>query len=175
MAKRYLSSPKIWLMTDERMGDRLMPSICALPRGSGVIFRHYGLGAKARRQLFEQVRKVTRARRHVLLLSGPVCLALGWRADGAHGHFRGAISSPVHSIPERIAAERRGARLIFVSPIFSTASHPGKGGIGPRGFGVIRRGGTAPAIALGGMTPRRFRQLARIGAHGWAAIDALTI
>ena len=46
MRPRY---PSRWLMTDERMGDRLTPTLLALPPGSGVVFRHYSLAERERR------------------------------------------------------------------------------------------------------------------------------
>ena len=37
---------------------------------------------------------------------------------------------------------------------------------------MIVRTARVPAIALGGMDARRFRQVQRLGFYGWAAIDA---
>src|SRR5690348_8595128 len=52
--------PRLWLMTDERQGDALWEALERLPRGAGIVFRHYGLSAGERRRLFEQVRKAAR-------------------------------------------------------------------------------------------------------------------
>ena len=166
MPKRHSRPlPRLWLMTDERMGDALLPSIRRLPKGAGVIFRHYTLPPAERAALFDQVERVARARRLMLVLPGKF---------GGHGRYRGALTAPVHSIPERIAAERNGARLIFVSPVFPTTSHPGSRALGRVGFGRIIRGSAVPVIALGGMTPRRARSLGAFGIYGWAAITSLT-
>ena len=43
--------PREWLMTDERIGDRLWEAIAALPSGAGVVFRHYSLADRERREL----------------------------------------------------------------------------------------------------------------------------
>jgi thiamine-phosphate pyrophosphorylase len=155
--------PRLWLMTDERMGDALLPSIAALPRGAGVIFRHYGLAKEERSALFNAVERIARKRRLVLLIGG-----------SEHGRHRSAITAPVHSVPERIAAERAGAQLLFVSPVFSTQSHPGARALGRVGFGRICRGARRPVIALGGMTRDRAKGLRQFGIYGWAAIDALS-
>ncbi|MEH3159852.1 MAG: hypothetical protein PGN08_13520 [Sphingomonas taxi] len=32
-----------WLMTDTRIGAALIPTLCRLPPGAGVVFRHYDL------------------------------------------------------------------------------------------------------------------------------------
>lgn len=164
MRKRHTRPlPRLWLMTDERMGDALFPALRRLPRGSGIIFRHYGLPPAERRALFARVERIARARRLMLVIGGI-----------EHGRHRGAITAPVHSVRERIEAERVGVELLFVSPVFPTASHPGARALGRIGFGQVIRGARAPVIALGGMTRAKARSLRPFGIHGWAAIDGLT-
>jgi thiamine-phosphate pyrophosphorylase len=167
--------PRLWLMTDERMGEALWEALARLPRGSGVIFRHYA--APGRRELFQRVREVTRKRRLVLVLAGPPRQAVAWRADGAHGRSRHVHASrplvrtaPAHG--QRDMATVR-AHAILLSPVFATRSHPAAKGIGKVRFGLIARGSEAAVIALGGMDARRFRTMAQLGAYGWAGIDAL--
>lgn len=179
MRKRHSPPlPTLWLMTDERMGDALLPSVAALPKGSGIIFRHYSLPAKARRALFVQVQRIAKRQRHILILAGDSKTARAWKADGAHGMSRAGSamlqSRAVHSIRERIAAERAGADLMLVSPLFATTSHRGAKGIGRIGFGFMTRNAKIRVIALGGMTARRARSLKSFGIYGWAGIDALT-
>ncbi|MFO1238723.1 MAG: thiamine phosphate synthase [Sphingomonadaceae bacterium] len=170
MSKRHLchqnpALPRLWLMTDERMGEALWPALMALPKGAGVIFRHYSLARAERLDLFRKIRVIARARRLTLLAGGP---------GGAHGRHFGAVTAPVHSLRERIAAERNGAKLIFVSPVFPTASHPGARALGRNRFGLLIRGSRVPVIALGGMTRKRARSLSDFRIHGWAAISSLT-
>ena len=157
--------PRIWLMTDERMGDRLFPSIQRLPRGSGIIFRHYSLRPAARLALFRRIQRLARARRLTLISGG---------RSGEHGGHPAALTAPVHSLRERIAAERNGTRLIFVSPVFPTASHPGARALGRVRFGLLVRGSRVPVIALGDMTQKRARSLSAFKIYGWAAISHLT-
>ncbi|HMI21164.1 MAG TPA: thiamine phosphate synthase [Sphingomonas sp.] len=167
--------PRLWLMTDERMGDALWDALVRLPRGSGVIFRHY---ARAdRRALFEQVRTIARKHGLVLLLAGSPREAAAWRAHGAHGrspHLRTARpllrTAPAHDARE-LAKVR--AHAVLLSPVFATRSHPGVRTLGPIRFAILARMSEAPVIALGGMDAGRFRHLARLGAYGWAGIDAL--
>ncbi len=163
--------PKLWLMTDARFGDALLPSIAALPTGAGIIFRHYDRSLTERQALFDAVRVIARRRRLLLVCAGP-------RLKGArlfHGRRTGDFTAPAHSIAERIAAERRGAALVFYSPIFATRSHPGASQLGRVRFGLAVRSAKAPIIALGGMTPKRARSLEGLGAYGWAGIDGLMI
>jgi thiamine-phosphate pyrophosphorylase len=153
-------------MTDERQGEDLWKALERLPRGSGVVFRHYGLAPGARRKLFERVQKFAKRRRLLLLARGK-----GIRGDGAHGgRGRGLRSASAHDLAELKAAERSGASLVFLSPAFATRSHPQARALGPVRFGLIARQARIPVIALGGMDPRRARRLPHI--YGWAAIDA---
>jgi thiamine-phosphate pyrophosphorylase len=161
MKRRHL--PRLWLMTDERMGDGLFPALECLPRGSGVIFRHYSLAKRERATLLRKARKIAKARQLVLLIGG----------KDHHPRF-GAVTAPVHSIPERIAAERAGAKILFVSPVFPTRSHPGARALGRVKFGILIHNAKAPVVALGGMDAAKARSLAPFKIHGWAAIDALT-
>jgi thiamine-phosphate pyrophosphorylase len=164
-------------MTDERMGDALLPSIAALPKASGVIFRHYSLTDSQRRALFDQVRKIARARRLLLILAGSPRLARAWKADGTHGRGRGwgVQSAPVHTPQEMRTAERNGADILFISPVFPTQSHIGKAGLGRVRLGLLMAGTKKPVIALGGMNPKRAQSLLALNIHGWAGIDALRV
>ena len=168
--------PRLWLMTDERMGEALWDALARLPCGSGVIFRHYA--AADRRALFERVRTIARRRRLVLVLAGTPRQAVAWRADGAHGRspYRRAArpllrTAPVHDGRELATAR---AHAVLLSPIFATRSHAQARALGPLRFAMLARRAALPVIALGGMGARRFRRLAPLGAYGWAAIDALT-
>lgn len=160
-------------MTDERLGDRLPAIVAAMPRGSGIVFRHYATPPVERRALFVHVLRIARARRIVVLVAGPPMRG----GDGVHGRSvrglsRGMATRPVHSVRERIAAERAGVAAVFVSPVFATRSHPGARGLGRVRFGLLVRGVRVPVIALGGMDARRARGLRAFGIAGWAAIDA---
>ncbi|MBV9884436.1 MAG: thiamine phosphate synthase, partial [Sphingomonadaceae bacterium] len=65
-----------------------------------------------------------------------------------------------------------GADLLFLSPVYPTASHAGAQPLGLARFAWLARRTSLPVIALGGMNPARGRRLASFGAYGWAAIDA---
>lgn len=164
--------PRIWLITDERMGEGLWNALAQLPQGGGVIFRHYATPPVERRALFVRVRRIARRRGLTLITAGEPQAG----ADGVHGRHarrgKGLLTRPVHSRREAIAAVRAGADLIFVSPVFPTRSHPGARNLGPVRLGLMLRGINVPAIALGGMDAGRLRRLAPLELHGWAAIDA---
>jgi thiamine-phosphate pyrophosphorylase len=165
--------PRCWLLTDPRQGEALWPALEAMPRGAGVIFRHYDVAH--RRALFRRVQAIARRRRLVLLLGGPPSLAAAWRADGSYGADRRRPSprSPVkaisvHDRAELVAAARSGATMVLLSPVFPTRSHPGARHLGRVRFGALARESALPVIALGGMDRRRARELP---AYGWAGID----
>ena len=170
--------PRLWLMTDERQGEGLWRALERLPRGSGIVFRHYSLDPRERKELFLKVKRAARRRRLVVVLGGPPRLARSWRADGSHGlyahtPFEDVLrSAPAHDLKEIRAAERFQADLLFVSPVFPTRSHPEARPLGPVRFALLARAARVPVIALGGMDERRARRLA--GAYGWAGIDAWT-
>ena len=159
--------PRLWLMTDERLGDGLFPAIDRLPAGAGIVFRHYSLAKAERRVLFDRVRQAAPG---PVLLAGPADLALAWGADGSHGRHQGATSAPAHDLAEIRAAEAAGAALLFLSPVFATRSHPDALVLGPDGFAALAGQTDLPVIALGGMNAPRAQILS--GAYGWAGIDA---
>ena len=171
--------PHLWLMTDERIGDALLCTVAQMPRGSGVIFRHYATPAKERRRLDERVRAIARRRRLVLVLAGSPREATGWRADGAHGRSRhiGTARPLIRTYPAHDPVDVRlgsSADLVLLSPVFATRSHPGAAALGPIRFGLMAQRARTLIIALGGMDARGLARLRALGAYGWAGIDALT-
>jgi thiamine-phosphate pyrophosphorylase len=159
--------PRVWLMTDERQGEGLWRALEVAPAGAGVVFRHYSLPPRQRAALFEQVRRQARSRGLVLVSAGRRLPG----ADGVHnGRGTGLRTASAHNLREIRRAERRGAELIFLSPVHATRSHPGALPLGPRRFTALARQTPLPVIALGGVSEERFRSLR--GAYGWAGIDA---
>lgn len=167
--------PKIWLMTDPRMPD-VLASIARLPRGSGIIFRHYQWETRPRRALFKQVKRAARRGQHILILADTPVRAKQWGADGAHHRSmlvsQGLRTVAVHSAKEAALAKKIGADLIFVSPVFPTRSHPNGKTLGRIGLAKLAGRQRTKTIALGGVTAQRAKSLRAVKIHGWAAIDA---
>jgi thiamine-phosphate pyrophosphorylase len=162
--------PTRWLMTDERVGDALWEALERLPRGAGVVFRHHATPPAARRRLFARVRRVARRRGLVLVRAGGMPMR---GEQGVHGRRgRGLVTWPTHDRREAVAAVRGGARVVFVSPLFATRSHPGARVPGPLRAAGVARDLPVVAIALGGMDAYRFRRVRALGFAGYAAIDA---
>jgi thiamine-phosphate pyrophosphorylase len=171
MPPRQSPLPRIWLVSDRRNDARLATVLARLPRGSGLIFRHYHLDPAPRRARFAALSRIARARGHQVILAGPPRLARRWGADGSYGApVPGRTLATVHSLREIGRARRLGAAAVLLSPVFATRSHPGAAPLGPQRFRALARRAGLPVIALGGMDARRARAL---GAPRFAAIDGL--
>ncbi len=188
MPKRQSPLPHIWLISDARNDAALEQALLRLPRGSGLIFRHYHLastpsgtpgqargdGGGERRLRFNQLARIARRRQHLVALSGDVATARRWGADAAYGPARLLAQGPAlirlitaHNLRE--IGQARRADAILLSPVFPTRSHPGSKVLGPRRFRLLAARSPVPVIALGGMNPRCARHL---NATHWAAIDS---
>lgn len=176
MAANQPQWPREWLMTDERIGNRLWQAIDALPEGnSGIVFRHYSIAADDRAELARRVAAVCQERGLTLAIGRDVSLANSLMAHLIHNPDESLGTLPAsrsaHSFDEAQEAWRTGARLIFLSPIFATRSHPGQEPL-PRAEAIrVTTASPVPVIALGGMNRARFSEL-RQGFYGWAGIDA---
>ena len=167
--------PTIWLISDVRNDAGLEAALKRMPRGSGLIYRHYHLSPAARRARFERLARIARRCGHLVMLAGSAKEARAWRADGAYGAPHRLARGPrairlvtVHSLRELTRAHRADA--VLLSPVFQTRSHPGGAVLGAVRFLTLARRSRHPVIALGGMSQARARQL---GAPRWAAIDGL--
>ena len=169
--------PNVWLVSDARNDAALERVLARLPRGCGLIFRHYHLPPDQRRARFDALARIARRHGHCVVLSGPARAARAWGADGAYGAPSSLARGPamprlatVHSLRELGHARRARASAVLISPVFATRSHPGAPALGPLRFRLLAARGPAPAIALGGMTAPRARAY---GLRKWAAIQGL--
>ena len=177
MTARQRDWPRAWLMTDERMGEKLWTAIDRMPiKHSGIVFRHYSLTEEVRATLARRIADICHRRSIALAVAGNEDLAATVGADLVHNPAEPALRLPfsrsVHSIDEAEAARVDGAAMVFVSPIFRTSSHPGAKPLGRPLARQIALAADAPAIALGGMDALKFPRLQRDGFYGWAGIDA---
>ncbi len=173
--------PRIWLISDARNDAQLERSIARLPRGSGLVFRHYHLPPQERRARFDRLAKLIRRHGGVIVLAGDARMARRWRADGSYGApDSGAANGlirllTVHDMRELARAHASKANLAaaLISPVFATRTHPGGTTLGVARFASLVRLSRLPVVALGGMTRQRSLQIAAI-TTGWAAIDGLS-
>ncbi|HQT40455.1 MAG TPA: thiamine phosphate synthase [Acidocella sp.] len=180
--RRRRKLPILWLFTDAvRLPDPL-PSIKALPPGiSGVVLRHDSTPGRA--ALGQRIAKLCKARRIALVVAGDARLAAhlhaGVHLRGGHapGYPRpqaGLRTASAHNVTEIIRARRAKADIIFISPAFPTASHPGGRPWGPcRWRRLAACAKPAKAYALGGITGQTIKQLAGFSC-GAASIKAMS-
>ena len=161
--------PLLWLLSDARNDGGLEQALRALPPQSGFVYRHYHLDEDERRHRFDVLAAIAREAGHLVILSG-----MGdWGADGYYGAARGGEGvwlATAHDSDEIERAARLGADVLFLSPVFPTASHPGAATLGVDQFHLLAAQSPVPVIALGGMTYERAQQL---DWPRWGAIDGL--
>lgn len=169
--------PSLWLVTDQRTDAVLARAMALLPRGAGVVFRHYHLPPRERAARFRALVRVARGRGLVMAWAGSAAEARAVGAQACYGPARLLARGPalvrlvtVHSLREIGAAGRARADAVLLSPVFATRSHPGARGLGVVRFRMLEALSPVPVIALGGMDGRRARAL---GTNAWAAIDGL--
>ena len=177
MAANQPPWPREWLMTDERMGERLWEAIEAFPQGGGILFRHYRMADEARLELGLRVAGLARERNLLFAAAGSTSIAETLGAALVHNPDapgRLPFSVAVHDAEQASLARTTGAVLTFVAPVWPTRSHPGAPALGPERAAMLAGQTGSLAIALGGMDAERFARLnaAHPGAfHGYAGID----
>lgn len=131
--------PRIWILSDARNDAVLEAALKRLPRGSGLVLRHYHLPEAQRRARFAALLRIARARGHRVVLAGTMAQARAWGAHGAYGPARllapgggRAAAGDGPSLGEMTRAARADA--LVLSPVFPTRSHPGGKVLGPLRF-----------------------------------------
>jgi thiamine-phosphate pyrophosphorylase len=182
---RRRAAPLYAFMTDALRTPDPARDLRRLAPGTLVIFRHYD--APDRAALGRRLAALARRRGLVFVVAGDRRLAWRLRADGLHlpdgmvrrrGHFAPTtdpwpVSAAAHDGPGLRRALRAGADLILLSPVFPTASHPGRPALGPRRLAALCRRAAVPVLALGGVTQAVQRRVLAAGAAGIAGIGAL--
>lgn len=182
--------PPRWLLSDTlRLPDPL-PAASQLPRGSGVLFRHYEWSKSDREALALRLAALCRARGLRLLVAGDPGLALRCGADGLHlpqamlvyaagvarRHPRWLLTAAAHDAGAIAQAARGGVDAVLISPVFPTASHPGAAGLGVVRFAqlaAMARRKCLGVYALGGIAEQTARRLVHIPGNGTAAIAGM--
>jgi thiamine-phosphate pyrophosphorylase len=169
--KRKSGPPPLWLFTDPtRIPDLLSLARTLPPRLCGIIYRHDC--APNRLELGLTLARLCRARRIALAVAGDARLAARLNA-GLHlrgGHHPSPAKLPRHRLitasahnPAQVQKSRQsGAAIIFISPVFPTASHPGAPPLGLFTWRNLARR-TFPALpgALGGIMGATVRTLGK--------------
>jgi len=172
--------PRVWFMTDPKRTPHMERTIAALPRGWGVIYRHFG--APSRMETAKRIARLCRGRLVFLVAADPG-LALAVHADGVHwpeaklrrvrpGNPRWIETASAHSRAALARAARLGVDAVILSPVFESASPSAGKPLGPLAFRLLARSAAVPVYALGGISARTAPH-AMSGAAGFAAIDGI--
>ncbi len=187
-----LPTPTLMLVTDRRLagGEDALVRAAEEAVGGGVNvvqLREKDLLPTQLLPLARRLREVT-AGRALLLVNGPLEIALEAGADGVHlpsdspvpvaqgpspESGRILVGRSVHSLEAARRASDEGVDYVVAGPVYGTPSHPGANSMG-RGF--IREIASAvrmPVIAIGGITAERVDPVVRAGASGVAVISAV--
>jgi thiamine-phosphate pyrophosphorylase len=177
--------PRLVFFTDPIRTPNPLAVIARLPRGVGVVFRPFGA-----RDAITTGRRLARAahlRGLVILAGADSRLAAAIGADGVHLPERWAwkaaglrrarpgwiVTAAAHSRPAIVRASAAGADAVFVSPVFASASPSAGQPLGALRFAALAHDARLPVYALGGVNGITARRLARSGAAGLAAVEAL--
>jgi thiamine-phosphate pyrophosphorylase len=175
--------PPLVLMTDDARLPDPLAAAQRLPGGSLIVLRDRD--PARRKALAQALARIARQRGLYLLIAGDPKLAA--TADGLHvaekdmrliAHWRARrpdlfMTAAAHSLRAAVAAATCGADAVFLSPVFSTRSHPGRPALGAMRLRRIAQLVPVPVYALGGIDAGTARQIADAPIAGFAAIGAL--
>lgn len=187
--RRHAGSPlpALALLTDDQRLTEPRASIAALPRGSLVVLR--ARNADRRITLAKLVVRLAQERGLIWTIADDPDLASQIGADGAHfpenkialaALWRARrpnwlITCAAHSLRACVHAGRAAASAALLSPIFQTASHPGRAGLGNLRARAIARLAPLPVYALGGVDACSAMRLADSPFVGLASIGGLAV
>lgn len=177
--------PALLMLTDETRFQDPLPAAKRLPRGAGIVLRHYGVGGPTRRELALKLKRVCAERGLLLLVAGDAALAREVRADGVHlpehallkpvaalRRTFDLVTASAHTAAAIRRAEKAGVDAVLLAPVFATTSHQGSRPLGVRRLARWTMGATLPVYALGGVTAKTAPRLKGTGVAGIAAIGA---
>jgi thiamine-phosphate pyrophosphorylase len=155
MTRRQSDMPVEWLIVGPRSANDWAAVVRRLPRGTGVLVLDDGPRNRRRQEMFLKLRRICKVKRLTPL-------------DEAARR----VAVRVHDARELRRALSARIPLILLSPIFLTNSHPDWKPLPRMKAATLARLANRRAVALGGMTRRRFRAIQKLGFVGWAGIDA---
>lgn len=171
--------PRAFFVTDPVRTPDLLTIVRRLPRGMGVIWRHYGEAKRLATGI--ALARLCRRRGLVLLVSADPALAARIGADGVHWperllcgvRPRGLMeTASAHSRAAIAQAKRLGVDAVLVSAVFPSRSPTAGPAMGALRFRQLTREAPLPVYALGGVDAGNAASAMRHAA-GWAAIDSV--
>jgi thiamine-phosphate pyrophosphorylase len=193
--------PSLMLVTDRSLcggADGLVAAVEAAVQGGAdaVQLREKDLPPEDLLSLARRLRQATlgravpTGRQALLLVNGPLDVALAAEADGVHlpesappvqrpreampaGRQGFLVGRSVHSLEAARRAEAEGADYVIAGPVYETRSHPGRNPAGLSLIEEITRSVRVPVLAIGGVSAGRVEAVVRAGASGVAVISAV--
>jgi thiamine-phosphate pyrophosphorylase len=172
--------PALYFFTDPAR----TPDPCAiakrLPRGTAIVYRHFG--APERAATARGLMAIARGRGLKLLIAADPELARRVGADGVHwpqarlqtrGDFA-LVTASAHTAGDVARAASAGVDACVLSPVFPTQSSSARTPLGLFRASQITRASAIPVIALGGVNATRARLLSGRGFAGIAAVEAFS-
>lgn len=180
-ARNGRALPRAFFLTDPVRTPDPLAVILRLPRGFGVIYRHFGVASRL--DMGRRLAKACRKRGLVLLVSADPALAARIGAHGVHWpeirlrgvRLRSRAMIETASGHSRVAIARAakfGVDAVIVSAVFPSRSPSAGKAMGPLRFRLLARMTPPPVYALGGISAGNAAR-AMHHAAGWAAIDAV--
>lgn len=184
--------PALIFLTDQARVPDVAAVAAKLPTGSAIILRDYA--APNRQKIARNLAQLTQQHDLVFSIGSDIELANAVGADGVHFREQDLASGAdeITRILERVTNRKKlivtaaahsaaalqraadfGADAALLSPVFSTASHPGTTPLGLAQFAALARAAALPVYALGGIDEANVKQLLTTNAIGIAAIGAL--
>jgi len=173
--------PSLYFFTDPERAPDPIDAAKRLPRGTAIVYRHFGADDRAR--VARRLALMCKSRGLVLLIGADAELARECGADGVHwperlmpatrdDDFR-LITAAAHGA--KTLAEAAAARLdaCVLSPVFPTQSAAAREPLGLWRASQLARRCNIPVIALGGVNAETAPTLAGRGFAGLAAVEAL--
>lgn len=177
------NAPALLFFTDPARTPDPLAVARKLPRGAGLVYRHFGAPERAR--MARALARLCRSRGLVFLVAADPELAGRVGADGVHwperrlparrepGH--GRVATAAAHWPEALArAAAYGADAAVLSPVFPTESTSSRAPMGLFKASQLARAASLPVLALGGVNARNARLLAGRGFAGIVAVSALS-
>ncbi len=164
--------------------DGLVAAVEAAVTGGvdAVQLREKDMSSEELLPLARRLRQATEGRA-LLLVNGPLAVALAAEADGVHlpedappveGPRRSfLVGRSVHSLAAARRAEAEGADYLIAGPVYETRSHPDREPAGLTLIEKVARSVRTPTLAIGGVTAERVEEVVRAGASGVAVISAV--
>jgi len=175
--------PSLWLMTDDVRLPDPATALAQLPRGNGVVLRHYG--DRDRAALAEKLARLSKQHGLVFVVAADWRLAARIKADGLHLPEHAArslspgarlwlrsklLTAAAHSAEGLRHAKKAKADAVFLAPVFATRSHPGARFLGRLRFAQLVRQAGMPVMALGGVNAGTISALNDSASAGIAGI-----